>query len=119
MFPLDGPDAETILRNADTALNRAKAQGGNRYQLYAPAMNALAVKRLILENSLRRAIDRTELRLHSQPMRNVATGENVAVEALMRWQHPDLDLISPAEFIPIAEETGLIVPLTQWAMRTA
>ena len=119
MYPLDGADAETILRNADTALYRAKEQGGNRYQLYAPAMNALAMKSLILENSLRRALDRDELTVYYQPLREIATGDTVGVEALVRWQHPDLGVISPAEFIPIAEETGLIVPLTRRVLRTA
>jgi diguanylate cyclase (GGDEF)-like protein/PAS domain S-box-containing protein len=119
MFPLDGDDAETLIRNADTALYRAKEQGGNRYQLYAPAMNAIAYKRLVLENSLRRAIEREEFRLYYQPLVSLRDGTVVGVEALIRWQHPELGLVSPAEFIPLAEETGLIVQLTHWVLRTA
>jgi EAL domain-containing protein (putative c-di-GMP-specific phosphodiesterase class I) len=108
-----------LIRNADTALYRAKEQGGGRYQLYAPAMNAIAFKRLVLENSLRRAIDRNELMLHYQPLVSLQTGVAIGVEALVRWKHPELGIVSPGEFIPLAEETGLIVPLTRWILRTA
>ena len=119
MFPMDGTDGETLIRNADTALYRAKEEGRNRYQLYAPTMNAVALKRLMIENSLRRALERKELILHYQPLVSLASGEVVAVEALIRWPHPELGMISPLEFIPMAEETGLIVPLTRWILRTA
>jgi diguanylate cyclase (GGDEF)-like protein/PAS domain S-box-containing protein len=119
IFPGDGDDPETLIRNADTALYRAKEGGRNRYQLYAPAMNAIAFQRLVLENSLRRAAERNELALHYQPLVSLATGAVVSVEALIRWHHPELGLVSPAEFIPMAEETGFIVPLTRWVLDTA
>jgi diguanylate cyclase (GGDEF)-like protein/PAS domain S-box-containing protein len=119
MFPLDGGDTEALVRNADTALHRAKEQGGARYQLYAPAMNAVAFKRLVLENSLRRAVERDELALFYQPLVSLQTGQPLGVEALLRWRHPELGLVSPGEFIPLAEETGLIVQITGWAIRTA
>lgn len=119
LFPLDGGDGETLIRNADTALYRAKEQGRDRYQLYAPAMNAIALKRLVLENDLRHAVERNELELHYQPLVLLDSGTTVAVEALIRWQHPELGPVSPAEFVPMAEETGLIVPLTRWVLDTA
>jgi diguanylate cyclase (GGDEF)-like protein/PAS domain S-box-containing protein len=119
LFPSDAQDGETLIRNADTALYRAKEQGRNRCQLYAPAMNAFAARRLMLENNLRRALDRGELVLFYQPLVSLERGDITGVEALIRWKHPELGDIAPAEFIPIAEETGLIVPLSRWIFRTA
>jgi len=119
LYPYDGEDADTLLRNADTALYRAKEQGRNNYQLYTPAMNARAFERLALENSLRKALERKEFLLHYQPQLDMKTGAVIGTEALVRWQHPDLGLVYPAEFISIAEETGLITQLGEWVLRTA
>ena len=119
LYPYDGEDSDTLLKNADTALYRAKEQGRNNYQLYTPAMNARAFERLALENSLRKALERNEFSLYYQPQLKMQTGEIVGIEALLRWQHPDLGIVYPSEFISIAEETGLIGPLGEWVIRTA
>jgi diguanylate cyclase (GGDEF)-like protein len=119
LYPDDGKDYETLLKNADTAMYRAKEQGKNNYQLYSPALNAKASERLALENSLRRALERGEFLLHYQPIVDLATGSVIAVEALVSWIRPNVGMISPAEFISLAEETGLIIPVGEWVLRTA
>ncbi len=118
-FPDDGKDAETLLKNADIAMYRAKDQGRNNYQFYSAQMNKHTFERLAMESSLRRAIERNEFLLHYQPKLDLCTGAIAGVEALVRWQHPDWGMVSPAQFIPLAEETGLIVQIGEWVLKTA
>lgn len=118
-FPEDGDSVEEVMKNADVAMYHAKSRGRNNYQFFEDAMNAASLERMELENDLRMAVEREEFLLHYQPQVNVATGQVVGVEALVRWRHPTKGLISPVTFIPIAEEAGLIQPLGEWVMRTA
>jgi len=116
-WPDDGDDVEVLLRNADTAMYHAKEQGRNNYQFYAQSMNAVALQRLILEGKLRRAFERDEFEVHYQPKVSLSTGAITGLEALLRWRDPELGMVLPGDFIPIAEETGLIGPISDWVAR--
>jgi diguanylate cyclase (GGDEF)-like protein len=119
VFPENGEDSATILKNAGAALDRARRSGGNNYQFYEAEMNAMAVKRLALETSLRHAIDRDEFILYYQPVLNLANDDVVGVEALVRWQHPEFGIVPPLRFIGLAEETGMIIEMGETILRRA
>lgn len=119
VFPDDGSDVDVLMQNADAAMYYAKANGRNNYQFFKPDMNARAVRRQLVESSLRRALKRGEFLLHYQPKIDLASGAITGVEALVRWQDPALGLVYPAQFVPIAEENGLIVPVGRWVLREA
>lgn len=119
MFPSDGDDVETLVRNADTAMYRAKERGKNGWQFYRNPSDASSLSHISLEQSLRAAVGKGELVLHYQPRVDMRTGRILGAEALVRWRHPSLGLISPAHFIPLAEESGLIEPIGEWILREA
>ena len=116
MYPYDGVDIDTLLMNADTAMYRAKEAGRGGFQFYDRSMNARALERLVMEAMLRRALERNEFVLHYQPRISLETGCIVGAEALIRWQHPERGLVSPREFITLAEETSLVIPIGDWAL---
>jgi diguanylate cyclase (GGDEF)-like protein len=119
VYPDDGLDADTLIKNADTAMYQAKGNGRRSFQFFKPAMNARAVKRQFTEEGLRRALERQEFVLHYQPKVNLMTGAITGAEALIRWTHPTRGPISPVDFIPVAEDCGLILPIGAWVLREA
>ena len=119
LYPTDGQDADSLLKFADTAMYQAKQEGRNQYRLYTPKMNDKALQRLAMENELRKALDREEFLVYYQPKLDLSSGKVIGAEALVRWKHPQLGFLSPSEFIPLAEETGLIKPVGDFVLRAA
>ena len=115
-YPHDGLDEQTLTKNADIAMYQAKAEGKNNFQFYSEKLNVNSLERLALESSLRHALERNEFRLYYQAKRDIVSGRVTGMEALLRWQHPDLGIVAPLRFLPVAEETGLIVPIGKWAL---
>jgi predicted signal transduction protein with EAL and GGDEF domain len=118
LYPHDGDDVKTLLKNADIALYRAKEYGKNNHQMYSSSMNIQTFKSFSLQKDLRRALNHGELDIYYQPKVEAISGQILGGEALIRWNHPDWGLVSPDEFIPLAEESGLIIPLGDWVKET-
>lgn len=119
VYPDDGDNPEDLVKNADAAMYYAKTSGRNNYQFYTDSMNVKSLQKFTMEAGLRKALERNEFILHYQPLVDIQTGRIVGAEALLRWMHPERGMVSPLDFIPLAEETGLILPIGDWVMRTA